>query len=128
MVRKTVVTEYAQAIYECPDCGHEERATLPGGREPAGYGPQLQTDIVLGKIDERLPYRKIEGRLEREGIPTCPATLQAVVWGASEKLQGTADEILRRIREAPVIHADETSYRVDGRKWWLWTFCTKEDA
>lgn len=123
-----MVTEYTQAIYECPDCGHEERATLPGGREPAGYGPQLQTDIVLGKIDERLPYRKIEGRLEREGIPTCPATLQAVVWGASEKLQGTADEILRRIREAPVIHADETSYRVDGRKWWLWTFCTKEDA
>lgn len=128
VVRKRKVTEYTQALYDCLDCGAEVRATLPDGREPAGYGPQLQTEIVLGKIEERLPYRKIEGRLDREGIPSCPATLQAVVWGASEKLAGTASAILERIRQAPVVHADETSYKVDGEKWWLWTFCTKEDA
>ncbi|MGH9917492.1 MAG: IS66 family transposase, partial [Nitrososphaerales archaeon] len=110
------------------DCGAEVRATLPDGRDPVGYGPQLQTEIVVGKIEERLPYRKIEGRLDREGIPSCPATLQAVVWGAGEKLGGSAEEILQRIRQAPVIHADETSFHVGGETWWLWTFCTKEDA
>jgi len=35
------VTEHTQAIYECLDCGEEVRATLPDGREPSGYGPQL---------------------------------------------------------------------------------------
>ncbi|MGI0129136.1 MAG: IS66 family transposase, partial [Thermoplasmata archaeon] len=121
------VTEHTQAIYDCLDCGEEVRATLPDGREPSGYGPQLQTDIVLGKIEERLPYRKLEERLAREGIPSCPATLQAVVWNAGERLGAEYDAILGRIRAAPTVNADETTFSVDGKRWYLWTFTTKVD-
>ena len=128
VIRRTKVTEYTQAVYTCLDCGTVVRATLPDGREPSGYGPQLQSEIVRGKVEERLPYRKIEERLEREGIPSCPATLQGVVWGASEKLGGTWVEIRERIRQASVVYADETSFRVGGKKWWLWTFTTETDT
>ena len=121
------VTEHAQGIYECLDCGAEVRATLPDGREPLGYGPQLQTDIVLGKIEERLPYRKLVERLAREGIPSCPATLQAVVWNAGEKLASEYAAIRARIRVAPTVYADETTFSVDGGRWWLWTFSTTQD-
>jgi len=127
VVRKRVVTEYEQAVYDCLDCGAEVRSTLPDGREPAGYGPLLQTEIVLGKIEERLPYRKLEERLEREGIPGCPATIQAIVWGASDKLRGEEATILQRLRASPWVHADESSYRIDGRKVWIWVFCTEAD-
>lgn len=116
MVRKRVVTEYEQAVYDCRDCGAEVRSTLPDGREPAGYGPQLQTEIVLGKIEEGLA---------REGVPSCPATLQAVVWSASEKLKEEEAAILQRLRASPWVHADESSYRIDGRKVWIWVFCTE---
>ena len=86
-MRKRVVTEYDQAVSDCWDCGAEVRPTLPDGREPTRYGPQLQTEIVLGKIEERLPYRKHKERLGWEGIPNCPATLQAVVGNARETLK-----------------------------------------
>lgn len=128
VIRTRKVTEYAQAVYRCLDCGEMIRATLPDGREPSGYGPQLQSEIVLAKVEERLPYRKIEEKLDREGIPSCPATLQGVVWGASEKLGDTWVEIRERIRQAPVVYADETSFRVGGVKWWLWTFTTERDT
>jgi transposase len=121
------VTEHTQAIYECLGCGAEVRATLPDGREPSGYGPQLQTDIVLGKIEERLPYRKLGERLARAGIPSCPATLQAVVWNAGERLGSEYSAILERIQAAPTVYADETTFSVDGRRWWLWTFATTRD-
>jgi hypothetical protein len=127
VVRKRVVTEYDQAVYDCLDCGAEVRSTLTDGGEPVGYGPQLQTEIVLGKIEERLPYRKLEERLAREGIPSCPATLQAVVWGASVKLKDEEAAILRRLRASPWVHADESSYRIDGRKLWIWVFCNEVD-
>ena len=127
VVRQRIVTEYEQTLYDCLDCGAEVRSTLPDGREPMGYGPQLQTEIVLGKVEERLPYRKLEERLAREGIPSCPATLQAVVWGASEKLGSEAAAIVQRLRAAPWVHADESSYRIDGRKVWIWGFCTETD-
>ncbi len=125
--RRRRITEYTVEVSECLDCGSTVRARLPNGRAPVGYGPQLQTEIVLGKIEERLPYRKLEERLQREGIPGCPATLQAVVWGASEKLRGEEAAILERLRASPWVHADESSYRIDGRKVWLWTFCTDTD-
>ena len=54
-----------------------------------------------GKIEERLPYRKLEERLALEGIPSCPATLQAVVWGVSEKLKDEEAAILQRLRVSP---------------------------
>ncbi|MGI0156142.1 MAG: IS66 family transposase [Thermoplasmata archaeon] len=125
--RRRKVTEHTVAIYECLDCGEEVRATLPGGRSPAGYGPQLQTEIVLGKIEERLPYRKLEERLAREGVPSCPATLQAVVWNASGRLGGEEAAIIQRLRASPWVHADESLYRIDGRKVWIWVFCTDQD-
>ena len=127
-VRTKKVTEYTQAIYTCLDCGEEVQARLPDGREPSGYGPGLQTEIVLGKVEGRLPYRKIEEQLVREGIPSCPATLQAVVWGANERVSGTWEAIPERIRQAATVYADETSFRVGGVKWWLWTFTTTEES
>ena len=114
-------------VSECLDCGATVRARLPNARAPAGYGPQLQSEIVLGKIEERLPYRKLEERLARDGIPSCPATLQAVVWNAAEKLKDEEAAIVARLRAAPWVHADESSYRIDGRKVWIWTFGTDRD-
>ena len=128
VVRQRRVTDYAVNVYDCLDCGETVRARLPNEREPSGYGPQLQTEIVLGKIEERLPYRKLAARLERDGVPVCPATLQGVVWGASERLGGTYAEILERVRRALVVYADETSLHVGGERWWLWTFSTTEDV
>jgi transposase len=125
--RTAVVTEFTIPIYECLDCGQESRGTLPDGRAPSGYGPQLQTEVVLGKIYERLPYRRLAERLAREGAPMSTATLQGLVWATSERLGEEYAAIRRRVRRSAVVHADETSFSVDGRKWWLWTFATPAD-
>jgi transposase len=121
------VTDYLVQVSECLDCGATVRARLPSGRAPSGYGPELQAEIVMGKIAERLPYRKLVERLARYGVPSCPATLQGVVWGASERLGTAYDAILERIRAAGVVYADETSFHVDGERWWLWSFSTPRE-
>ncbi|MDE1819600.1 MAG: transposase [Euryarchaeota archaeon] len=117
--RKAVVTEYDIGVCRCLDCGEEVRATLQSEREPSGYGPQLQTEAVLGKTEERLPYRKLETLFVRQGLPMSLATHQGLVWAASDSLGGTCEEILERVLEATVVYADETSFRVGGEKWWL---------
>ena len=122
--RTAVVIEFTIPIYECLDCGQETRGTLPEGRAPSGYGPQLQAEVVLGKIYERLPYRRLAERLAREGAPMSTATLQGLVWATSQQLGEEYAAIRRRVRRSAVVHADETGFSVDGRKWWLWTFAT----
>jgi transposase len=122
--RKAVVTKFTIPVYECLDCGAEVRGTLPDGRTPSGYGPQLQSEVVIGKILERLPYRRLAERLAREGASMSTATLQGLVWAASDQLGEEYGAIRRRIRRSAVVHADETSFSVDGKKWWLWGFTT----
>ncbi len=126
--RKAIVTEYTIPVYRCLDCGEEVRGTLPDGRMPTGYGPQLQSEVVLGKILERLPYRKLVDRLSAQGAPMSTATVQALVWEAGAKLGGEYAAILARIRAAPTVYADETSFWVGGARWWLWTFTTVTDT
>lgn len=82
--RERAVKEQTVGVYDYLDCGETVRATLPDGRAPAGYGPELRTKIVFGKIEERLPYRKLEERLERDRMPHGPATPKTVVGSASE--------------------------------------------
>ena len=122
--RRAVVTAFTIPIYVCLDCGEETRGKLPDGSTPTGYGPQLRTEAVIGKIVERLPYRRLAERLGREGAPMSTATLQGLVWAASDQLGEEYDKILRRIRRSAAVHADETSFSVDGKKWWLWCFTT----
>ena len=126
--RKALVTEYTVTVYRCLDCGEEVRGTLPDGRTPRGYGPQLQSEVVRGEILERLPYRKLVDRLAAQGVPMSTATVQALVWEAGAKLGEEYASILGRIRAAPTVYADETSFWVDGARWWLWTFTTISDT
>ena len=128
---KPKVTEYAQAIYGCEDCGAEVRATLPDGRAPSEWGPLLRTEVVLGKILDQLPYRKLRARLLRLGgrrLWMSTATLQGIVWNASEQLSAEEEAIVRRLRASPWVHVDESIFRVGGRRWWLWVFVTEKDV
>ena len=36
--------------------------------------------------------------------------------------------IRERIRHSDIVNIDETSIKVDGKKWWIWTFVTKTDT
>jgi transposase len=118
--RKVVVTEFTIPVYEWLDCGEEVRGALSDGRVPSGYGPQLQREVVVGKILERLPYRRLAERLAREGGSMSTAALQGLVLAASDQLGEEHGAIRRRISRSAVVHADETSFSVDGKKWWLW--------
>jgi hypothetical protein len=40
-----------------------------------------------------------------------------------EWLSGEYERLKRRLRASPVVHADETSWRIAGRNDWLWTIC-----
>ncbi len=127
---KPKVTEHTQNLYQCQDCGETTRAMPPDGREPTEWGPRLQTEVVLGKVQDRLPYRKLRARLVRMAgklLWTSLATLQGMVWGASEKLAEEEQAIRQRLRAAPFVHVDESIFRVDGKRQWIWVFVTEED-
>jgi hypothetical protein len=43
-------------------------------------------------------------------------------------LEGQYDRLKALVRLSPVVHMDETSWRVDGRNHWLWTMLSKDQT
>lgn len=126
--QKAWVTLYHVEVRYCEDCGAWVSAPLPGGSWQPGYGPHFKAEVVESRITERLPLRRLQRRLMRYGQKVSLRTLEQLLFGASDRLKGEYEELLRRIRLAKVVYADETSFRVAvaGKKWWLWVFTTTD--
>ncbi len=43
-------------------------------------------------------------------------------------LKPVYEEILKGVKESEIIHADETGWKVNGKKWWLWVVGNKNAA
>ena len=88
--------------------------------ETVQYGPNVRALGVHLTQGQMLPYaRAAELISELYGLPVSPATLLAWVGEASAALQGTVDVIARGLHHAPVLCADESGMRVDGKLHWM---------
>lgn len=114
------------AHYLCK-CGRHITATHPDLPKTGRFGPQLQAEVAEMKIDDRLPFRKIRTALQRKyGITITPAALLEIEGRAAFAVAAQYEKLKALIRTARVVHCDETTFRVDGKDWWLWVFTTAQ--
>lgn len=114
------VIEHRTHTVAC-SCGQRHDSVFPPDiTETVQYGPNVRALGVHLTQGQMLPYaRAAELISELYGLPVSPATLLAWVGEASAALQGTADVIAYQLHHAPVLCADESGLRVDGKLHWL---------
>ena len=124
-----IVTEYRIAHYTCPGCQREVVATDPDCPKEGAFGNNTIAQTTVLKYEERLPYRKIRKVLKRQyGLDMSAATILDLTRRASDAVQSEYEEILDRVRGAEVLYVDETSIKVQGKKYWIWAFTTPEET
>lgn len=114
---------YRRHIQRCLRCDRECQGRgdleLPGAhigpraRLLAGYC-RAYLGISLGKSDD-LFHQLFGLDLSRAG------TLGHIRWGGA-LFDPVVQELFVILRESPVIHADETGWRIDGKNVWAWCF------
>ena len=125
-----VVTEHQIVTLACP-CGHHTTGDVPAGvTAPAVYGPRIAAIGVYLLHGQFLSIgRTADALRDLFGLPVAPATVTA--WVKRTAL-GIIDRVLPvirdRIRQAPVVHFDETGLRVEGRLAWLHSASTDTDV
>lgn len=109
----------------CPNC---KRRVVAKNNAPADrFGPNLKTKITLLRHDDRLPLRKVESTLLRDhDFEITHTGIMKIIRRVAKKLKEPYYEIIKRIRTSRVIYIDETQYKLDGEKWWLWTFVCED--
>jgi len=124
-----IVTEFKLAQYDCACCGKRVTATHPDCPEKGVFGPRTLSQVALLKYHGRLPCKLVCAVLKRDfGLQITPATVLAVNGRVANALEGEYATILRRIRAAKVLYVDETSFSVNGVKYWLWAFVTPTET
>ncbi|MCW5979537.1 MAG: IS66 family transposase, partial [Bryobacteraceae bacterium] len=116
------ITEYQLPHVVCGHCGKTTREPLP--EELAGhFGPQLAALIAYLTVVCRLPRRVVEALLAQVlGIQISLGSTQKCWEEASQAVAVPCQELERQLRDEPVLNADETGWRTNGAKRFLWAF------
>jgi transposase len=102
-------------------CGQTHESAFPAEvTEAVQYGPNVRALGVHLTQGQMLPFARASEMLQDLfGLPVSPGTLVSWVGEARAALQGTADLIADHLREAPLVHADESGLRVAAKLHWL---------
>src|SRR5215203_6157739 len=121
------VTEYQMAVRCCPACGRRTRADLPAGVPRRPFGPRLTAVIALLSGRYRLSRREVRQLLR--DLWQVRVSLGAVVrqeQAQSAALAPVVEEAQSAVQKAAVVNLDETGWREEQHRAWLWTVVTAE--
>jgi len=115
------VTEHRAEIKRCPFSGLDVRAAFPSGVEaPAQYGPHFRGFMLYFSNQQILPFDRLRKTcLDLFGQPLSLGTLTQTNARAYEALAPVEAAIIQGLIAAPVVHADESGLRVEGKLHWL---------
>jgi len=103
----------------CPRCRRGFQAQAPGVLPKSLYGNDLITHVVMQHYGYGVPLGRMEAQM---GIGY--GSLMAPLHRVSRLLRPAVKRLIEEYRQAPVKHADETSWRTDGQNGYMRLFCT----
>lgn len=123
--RQFLVARHRRQKYRCRCNGAVvtapgPRKLIPGGR----YSPAFAVEVAAGKYLDHLPLERQSRMMQREGLEVGSQTLWDQLDALASHLEPTYREFGRRVLEAPLVHADETHWRLmaksERKKYWAW--------
>jgi transposase len=119
------ITEYQFWRIICPDCGKVIWAPVPRVILNQ-FGPKLTALLAYLTVVCRMPRRKMAELLENVlATPISLGRTQKAVEESSMALQTSYQELEGQLPKEPVLNGDETGWRDDGVKLWLWVFVAR---
>jgi transposase len=120
-----IVDEYRLHRLSCPDCGVTTWARLPEGVPSGHFSPYTQAVLATLAGAYRLSKRQIQ-QLASDlfGLSISTGMISKLERQSAGALEAPYHELATAVHTAEVIHADQTSWRQQRHKAWLWETVT----
>jgi transposase len=117
---RLVVTEHQALHVRCPACQQVSKGAFPPEvPSRAQYGPHLRALAVYLVEEQLVPLGRVQQLLsDLFAVEVGRGTLVAWVQQAAQVLVSVEEQIKAALRQAPVLHVDETGVRRGGRLAW----------
>lgn len=121
---RPVWEEYRVFACTCPNCEHEQIADFPAGvKAPIQYGSSVSALAAYLSVYQYVPFRRLKNLFsEVFKLSLSEATLVNLLEKAAVKSGFLYAGIKAQISHSRVVGSDETSAKVDGKKWWIWVW------
>jgi transposase len=126
--RPVEVVEYHHPVKCCPHCRARVEAPYPDGVLPGSHvGPRL---IAMWGLFNRWGFTSIEKLAhlftEDFGLPMPAGSIENGLLRLHAALREPYDELGRALKQAPLLHIDETGWWVRGREHRVWGLATED--
>lgn len=124
------VRKYRRHTYCCEHCGQLVTAPYHPEHVPWGYlGANVLIQAAILRYYHCLPYRKIRELFqELAGLTISPGGISQALARISHWLGVEKAVLLEAIRGSPQVHVDETGWRLDGKRSWVWALANERLA
>ncbi len=118
---KMFVTEHRRAKKTCRHCGMENKGDFPKGLvQTAQYGNNIKAFCTYLQNYQMLPYARCSELIEDlSGHRIAIGSLSNFQRQCFEMLLPYGEEAKRQLLKSPVLHADETGVRLNGKNQWV---------
>ena len=124
---KIKVIQYNRHKYRCRTCGHTFEAAHGECPTEGRFGVNLLVYLSMLKFNLRGVLRRIGDFMGHvTALSITPKGIQDALLRVGAACKNEYARSLQRIRAAPWLYVDETSMRVLGKNWWLWSFRTPQ--
>jgi len=115
------VTAHRADIKICPTCGTQTKGTFPCGvTQAVQYGPEVKTWAAYFSNQHHLPVERTAQIFEDlVHQPMCDATVLKASEDLGESIAPSSEAVHEMLRDAEVVHLDESGLRVRGKLHWL---------
>ncbi len=123
---RVVVQEYRAEQKQCPHCQQITIAAFPAGvQAPIQYGPNVGATAVYLVEQQLLPLaRACEVMGDLLGVQMSEGTVCDLIKRCAGQLATVEQQITEALKQAEVIHQDETGLSVAGKRHWMHVTCT----
>jgi transposase len=120
-----IVDEYRLHRLTCLHCGQTTCATLPEGVPTGSFSPYTQAVLATLAGAYRLSKRQIQQLAgDLFGLSISTGMISKLERQSAQALAEPYHELAQSVLEAEVVNIDETGWRQDRRKAWLWVTMT----
>jgi transposase len=106
---------------------HLRQVSKAGGAAAVALGPRVTSLVVELKHRQGVPYRDIAELLGRYfKLPVTHGALVQASVRLGDKATGDYLGLVTQLQHSPLVHSDETGWRIARRSAWLWVFCSSE--
>ncbi len=121
IIFEKVMNQVDAEIKECPNCTATVKGDFPEDMPgPLQYGNGLKAFAIHLIISQMVALNRVQKQISAMiGTVISEATLLKFVWRLYQALEKWEAKSIESILQAPSIHVDETSFRVDQKNHWI---------